>query len=266
MSGTFAIVSGLASQILGPSVTVSIGGITLSGFEVPSKMPFGGAQRVVVHKMPGGGRVVDALGPDDRDISWSGILRTGDGGGLPAMTRAGQLDALRQTGNRVTLSWGGTSRQVVVSSFTADYGDQGYLIPYSITCVVVSAAAAQQPTLLSSLASDIRASALLSGVSAAVGPAVAAAQAALPVAAVLTKGSATFVGLSAAVGTASSVSLAAAQADDATLGTLSAAGVVAGTPFGGLANLTAATAAQSALVSDGQAAALMGRAATNLAA
>ena len=266
MSGTFAIAAGLASQILGPSVTVTIGGITLAGFEVPSKMPFGGAQRVVVHKMPGGGRVVDALGPDDRDISWSGILRSGDGGGLPAMTRSGQLDALRQAGRKVTLSWGGTSRLVVVSSFTADYGDQGYLIPYSITCVVVSASAAQQPTLLSSLAADVGASALLSGVSSVVGPALAAAQSALPVAAVLTKGSAAFVGLSAAVGQASSVSLAAAQADDASLGALSAAGSAAGTPFGGLANLTAVTAAQGALVSDGQAAALLGRATKNMAA
>jgi hypothetical protein len=51
---------------------VTVGGVGLSGLEVPATMSFGGEQRLAVHELPGGGRVVDALGPQEADVEWTG--------------------------------------------------------------------------------------------------------------------------------------------------------------------------------------------------
>ena len=52
-------------------MAVTIGSITLRDFEVPSIVRFGGMQRLVEHRLGGGGRVIDALGSDDDDISFA---------------------------------------------------------------------------------------------------------------------------------------------------------------------------------------------------
>ena len=62
-------VSGVAPVILGP--------IALQGFEVPESITIGGAQRLAIHRLPGGARVIDALGPDDAAGTAGGAATSG---------------------------------------------------------------------------------------------------------------------------------------------------------------------------------------------
>ncbi len=263
MSGTLSrslgLLADVESLLSGPAVT--IGGVGLTGLEVPARMPWGGDQRVVVHKMPGGGRVVDSLGRDDRDIEWSGYFTGSD-----AVSRAMQLDAIRTAGAQVTLTWSTFRRTVVLKTFDCDYGSSGSLLPYRIVCVVVTVGpSTATPTLLSSVASDISSTLGLSSLAPAVTSAATTAQAALPVGAVLTGGSPAFIGLSSAVGSASTAASAASTAADAQLAGVAAAGTSAGTTFGGLGNLTIASAAADSQAAATQASAFLGRAVQNLA-
>ena len=77
-------------MILGPFV--------FTDFAVPDRLPFGGKQHMTVHKMPGGSRVIDCMGPDDDDRSWSGILWGDD-----ALAEALTLDAMRRAGEAPSL-------------------------------------------------------------------------------------------------------------------------------------------------------------------
>ena len=52
--------------------------IVFQDFELPSGINFGGRQRLALHRLPGGSRVIDALGRDDAQISFAGIF-TGSG-------------------------------------------------------------------------------------------------------------------------------------------------------------------------------------------
>lgn len=110
---------------------ISIGPISLQSFEVPASVRFGGRQRVVVHRLAQGQRLVECLGPDDDDISFQGFFT-----GPEAVTRALQLDAVRTAGVVVSLNWGSFQRQVVVKRFIADYSSPS-LIPYALVCTVV---------------------------------------------------------------------------------------------------------------------------------
>jgi hypothetical protein len=106
--------------------------VTLDGFEVSGAVRFGGKQALTVHRLPGGGRVIDALGPDDADISWAGILSGGN-----AADRARLLDGLRRNGLTVTLAWDSFLIAVVVGELLLDFTNPWW-IPYRIRCVVAS--------------------------------------------------------------------------------------------------------------------------------
>lgn len=109
-----------------------IGGISLSDWEIPERINFGGRQHVVVHKLIGGTRVVDAMGPDPTDVTWSGRFR-----GPSATSRAQALDAMRAAGAQVPLYYLSTFVTVVITDFRAD-AERFYEVPYTITCTVVS--------------------------------------------------------------------------------------------------------------------------------
>lgn len=134
-------VSGVAPVILGP--------VAFHGFEVPETITIGGAQRLAIHRLPGGTRVVDALGPDDSDIAWSGIAS-----GPEAVARIRTLDTLRRAGLPLPLAWDANAYTVVISNFEADTVNP-YWIPYRISCAVLRddtalplAAAADMPIQL----------------------------------------------------------------------------------------------------------------------
>ena len=113
------------------SITLTLGGIVFQDFEIPEAIRTGGTQMHNVHKLPGGGRVIDAMGPDDKPISWSGRFR-----GARATERARQLDFMRRQGAQLLLSWGAYRYQVLIVEYEADF-QQSYEIPYRITCEVV---------------------------------------------------------------------------------------------------------------------------------
>ncbi len=113
-------------------VRLVLGGITFQDFEIPERINFGGRQHAVVHKLMGGNRVVDAMGPDPDDVRWSGRFR-----GPNAMERAQALDAMRAAGAQVSLSYMSTYLTVLITEFRAD-PERVYEVPYKITCLVVS--------------------------------------------------------------------------------------------------------------------------------
>ena len=112
--------------------TVVLGGVPLKGFEIPSKIPYGGDQALKVHKMLGGARTIDALGRDDMPLAWSGRFQ-----GADAEDRARLIDQMRITGQQVALIWGEEAFAVVVEKFVVDW-ERFYQQPYSISCVVVT--------------------------------------------------------------------------------------------------------------------------------
>ncbi|MGA7781079.1 MAG: hypothetical protein WCA85_25695 [Paraburkholderia sp.] len=112
---------------------------------VPERIVFGGKQLLDVQKMIGGRRRVNAMGPDDDPISWTGWLVPTGSGSTP-MQRAQVLDSFRRIGTVCTLSWDTLRYQVVISDFHATY-EKPFKIPYSISFEVVE----DQTQLITSL-------------------------------------------------------------------------------------------------------------------
>lgn len=110
---------------------LSLGEVDFTAFEIPSVIAFGGRQSLAVYRLPGGVRVVDALGPDDADIAWRGILS-----GAGATDRARALDALRIAGQKVTLAWDEFFYSVVIRDLQFEFCNSWW-IPYRISCLVV---------------------------------------------------------------------------------------------------------------------------------
>lgn len=127
-------------------VSLILGPVAFRDFEIPASIRFGGEQRLSVHRLLGGARVIDALGRDDADISFSGIF-SGDGATLRART----LDALRTEGASLPLTWDVFFYTVVIRSFEADYRS-GWWIPFRIVCTVVRDEAASFTEAATSLA------------------------------------------------------------------------------------------------------------------
>lgn len=108
-----------------------LGPVLMEGFELPQGIAWGGRQRVAVHRLPGGRRVLDSMGRDDAEISWSGMF-TGDNAGY----RARLVDLLRADGSVWPLTWDSFFYSVVISNFQADYQRPRW-IPFRITCTVL---------------------------------------------------------------------------------------------------------------------------------
>lgn len=119
------------------SIVLTLGGVSFQDMEVPEAISFGGAQRLSAQRLLGGGRVLNALGFDDGDISFSGIFS-----GPAAVERAQILDAARVAGLALPLAWDRFFYVVVISKFSASYHKTS-LIPFSLTCSVVDDPAAR---------------------------------------------------------------------------------------------------------------------------
>lgn len=104
---------------------------TFQDAEIPEQITFGGEQKLAVHRLVGGSRVVDAMGRDDGALEWSGLFL-----GTDAVRRARHLDGLRISGRALDLTWSEFSYKVVVKSFRAPF-ERFYKIPYTISCEVV---------------------------------------------------------------------------------------------------------------------------------
>jgi hypothetical protein len=143
------------------NVILTLGGVPFQDMEVPEKITFGGKQRVAVQNLIGGGRVVEVLGLDDGEISFSGIFF-----GADAASRVQMLDAARALGTALPLVWDSFFYTVIISDFKAEYRKSN-LIPFSIVCIVVSdpvaSLAAAAGSVVGLVASDIAAAVGMSG-------------------------------------------------------------------------------------------------------
>ena len=111
---------------------LQLGPVLFQDFEVPERVRFGGKQRLAVHVLPGGGRVVDAMGADEGPIAWSGVF-SGPGAG----DRAAMIDGMRRAGGALALSWSGSRYTVVIEAFEADAVNPAW-IPYRLSACVIA--------------------------------------------------------------------------------------------------------------------------------
>jgi len=111
--------------------SVILGLVLFQDFEIPGQINFGGRQALAIHRLPGGGRVIDAMGRDDAEITFSGIFS-----GPDATRRARMLDGMRAAGQTQPLSWDVFSYAVVIRNFQADYR-AGNWIPFFLACSVL---------------------------------------------------------------------------------------------------------------------------------
>jgi hypothetical protein len=129
-------------------VALVLGPVLFQDFEIPDRIGFGGNQRLAVHDMPGGQRVIDALGPTPTDIAWQGIFS-----GQDATLRARTLDTLRIQAAVLTLSWDVFFYSVVIRSFEATYRNATW-VPYQLRVSVLTDAALLAPELIGDLVDD----------------------------------------------------------------------------------------------------------------
>lgn len=218
-----------------------LGPVAFHGFELPPRIGFGGEQRLAVHRLPGGARVIDAMGQDDAPILWSGAFS-----GPDAAARARTLDLLRAEGLPLPLAWDAFAYLVVIAAFEARYERPNW-VPYRIACTVLidqtQAVTMLAAPLVSMLAGDLAAAAGVVDTS--------AASAALGLPGAGTLGTANYGAAVGAVGAAQ----AAAQSG---MGSAGAALMAAGDP------VSAATAAGT-LAQMADANGFLSRAAANLA-
>jgi hypothetical protein len=113
------------------NVALLLGQIAFQDFEVPATINIGGDQRLAIHRLLGGTRIIDALGREESDIKFSGVF-SGD----TATLRARAVDQMRVSGLPMTLTWDVFFYTVIIKKFEADYRS-GWWIPYRITCTVV---------------------------------------------------------------------------------------------------------------------------------
>lgn len=262
------------------AVSLTLGGIAFNDFEIPESINFGGQQRLAVHKLPGGARQIDAMGPDDADIRWSGRFR-----GSSAEQRGFTLDYMRRQGQQVLLAWGLHRYQVVISHFEADFQYGGLEIPYSIACTVVldetQTLASAAIGLVESLVSDLVSA---TGLSSVIGqPAITAAvtgvgtalsnyQAGVPNSTNLIAGASAATegpllsAVASSIGVAQAATNSAISTSNSSITTTgSVGGVTAGAPPASIAsNLTTQASAYGTLSTLYPLASTLGRMATNV--
>ena len=132
MSGYLGLATeGVASLLLQPAPLI-IGPLILQGHEVPNHITIGGSQAVTIHKLPGGGRIIDAMGPDDGTVAWRGLFI-----GPNAAQRARSLDGMRVQGAPQVLSFGDYSFNVIIVHCEYDYQERGAIINYRVRAEIV---------------------------------------------------------------------------------------------------------------------------------
>lgn len=239
-------------------VALLLGPIVFQDFEIPAGINFGGRQRLALHHLPGGFRIINALGRDDAQISFSGIFTGSD-----ATLRARSLDELRVAGIALPLTWDVLFYTVLIAEFRADYCN-GWWIPYRIVCTVLQdeASALLQPvvSLATAVLTDIGAAA---GYASDTGVDLSPLQSALAVPGATTRGTSAFVTAQSCLTDAQSSMGASIVAADATLTSTSVA--TAGSAQAGVAALSAATEATGRLTSLVSADAYLRRTSINLA-
>jgi len=111
---------------------VILGDFEFSGLEVPEyTTPGAGKQQLVIHKLVGGRRVIDVMGVDYDNISWSGWII-----GATAQERVTELETLRNEGKPLSLNIGSYYFSVLISNFVPVFEFE-YRRRYSIELTII---------------------------------------------------------------------------------------------------------------------------------
>jgi hypothetical protein len=145
VAAAFTGAIGLAFDLSTEAMPVSLGGFIFQRFEIPETISWGGSQRLAVHKLIGGTRITDAMGPDDADITWSGIFLSPD-----AMSRADTLNEMRKTSGPFELIFGDRYYLVMISDFSAEMRKISH-VPYKLTLCVLTDLSQTVPSYVSPL-------------------------------------------------------------------------------------------------------------------
>lgn len=159
MSGVIATLGSLASVAsavetlaFGSVSPIILGEVEFQDFEVPATISLPVKQAATIHKLIGGDRVVDAMGPDYGDIAWSGTML-----GATSTYRAQALKALVDTAQPVSLTWGQWSFTVFAAA--CNFSFRFSQIAYSLRCTIIRDDSAAQdqasPDLTGSVAADL---------------------------------------------------------------------------------------------------------------
>ena len=247
-------ISAIASFAFGASGGVVLGDFYFSGFEVPEQIKIGGSQSMTVHKLVGGERVIDMMGDDPADISWSGLMMDGN-----PQDRAQQLEYMRASGEPLPLQWGPFFYTVVIHSVNCEILYSR--VKYDISCTVLrneaTANGFDDPSMTDAISSD-----LISAVLAApaiIAPVVVAAQSAVALAGVLVPGSSARAAVAVSLGAASLALTGLAATAGATMALVAPYGIVSGA-----AALSTAVAAAGTLAAAIQTIPYINRASRNL--
>jgi hypothetical protein len=111
---------------------LSIGGYTFQDNEHPVNLSFGLESKLVVDEFPGGGRQVQNLGPQPKEVTWKGTFW--DAG---AEATAAGFKRMQAAGNPVTLTWNDQSYSVYIKEFTPNYLYVGR-VEYTFTVTVIA--------------------------------------------------------------------------------------------------------------------------------
>ena len=140
------------------STRLVLGPVAFRDFEIPERIAFGGTQKLAVHELPGGGRIVDAMGAQNADLVWSGVFSGSD-----ASERIRLLDGLRLLAVEVPLRWDVFAYSVIIERLEAEYTNPWW-IPYHLTCKIVqdpiASLIALGTTLVSQVVSDLAVAAI----------------------------------------------------------------------------------------------------------
>jgi len=248
-------INALADFAFGATGGVVLGDFAFFSMEVPERITWGSAQAMNVHRLPGGERVFDLMGPDPRPIRWSGLFIDGD-----PLSRAAAVAAMCDAGMPVPLVFGEQCYTVIIASFEAE--TQYSRAPYRISCVVVPQPPADQsPDLTSSVLGDIQGA--IGTATSALQPVLSTAQTALQAVGVMVPGSAALAQAGGFVAQAQGSLLALQGTAETAIN-----GIASLAPEGGLvanpASLLSAVTQTGALASLTQTAGYLGRVAANV--
>ena len=239
-------------------IALLLGPIVFKDFEVPAGITFGGTQRLAIHRLPGGTRVIDSLGRDDANLTFVGIFTGSD-----ATLRARAVDELRSLGLPLPLTWDTFFYSVIIDSFQADYLNSNW-IPYRISCTVIRDEASALVETVASLGIAALADVSTALASAAVADIdLSGAQSAIAASGATTSGTAAFATAQSSLASAQAELDTSLTASEASLATADFAG--SSTAEAAISSIKQATDAAGQLSLITQARSYIGRAAINLA-
>ncbi len=261
LSATTSVASALQTLAFGAVGPVVLGSFGFESFEVPATITLPVQQAIAIHKLIGGERVLDAMGPDYGDIAWTGTMLGGFAEG-----RAQMLKALVDAGQAAVLTWGTWAFTVMPHIVTLKEAYQR--VDYALKCTVIrddsSAPDVTAMDLNASVTQDM-ASALTQG-GTALSATLGGLQSTIQNLAPILPGSGGIASALAALAGAQAIAGSAAASGSQILSGIEQRAAALGTPVASMGDLGTAASATGTVAQAGAANGFLGRMAANLTA